>query len=204
MDILLTKDNDSSQLARVICLLFHPLFLGLFVLFVTDYLASNSISHALYWSTIVAVFTCVMGLFYIRQLAQNKMSDFGNIASIRSRLYAVGFVLAMVIFSLFYWLSAPVSLIVCTVAGIVLVALATVANQFVQIPVSALACGASFATALTTPFLWLSILLFLVMVITAWARYEVNKHTWQSILTAWALSIPTTYFIITSLISYFS
>lgn len=206
MDFLLTKpeeNTNSDVLAKAICLLFHPLLLGLVTLFVTDYLTYSSVSHSLYWTGIVAGFTMLMGAFYIVQLNRKKASDFANIAEIRPQLYLVAFVVSLTILALFYGLNAPTSLIACTITGAVLVMLAGISNKiFVRTPISAIACGSSFATALVMPFWTLAVALLGVMVLTGWARNRVNGHTWQEIVIAWALSIPTTYILITLLLRY--
>lgn len=189
--------SGRERLARQLSIIGHP-----FILLVV-YVAVASSAHVSWQNTIWAV-AIVLGVsilpmtLYLCRLVRQGRSNF-DISSQDKRgpAYALGLVLGVVLWVIFYWLGTPEELLRHLVIGIAMVVVASLINLRLKVSLhSAFSGWVASALLHFQPILGVGVILLALAVM--WSRLELKRHTLPEVGTGFLLgllmSLPVHFF----------
>jgi membrane-associated phospholipid phosphatase len=182
-----------KRLARGISEIFNPLFVALPTFLVIALASAPDALHALLWWIVVGLGTSVAPyLFVLRGARRGRYSD--HHVSIREQRFIpllFGAAAATIAFVLLLLLHASRSLIATVTAVIVVLIIATAITRYWKISLH-LVGMAGAVTVVVLLFGPLFLLLLPLVVIVAWARWQVGAHTLLQALAGTALAVSVT------------
>lgn len=176
--------------ARLISLVFHPFIVSPAAIVLVMKLDGVSLAVALAWSAVCAGLVIVPVLLYLAyNLARKQYTDADiSVREDRYGIYAFGTACMMFCLAALFWLDAPRELLKIFSGGLVTIIAFGLMTRFwtkVSVHVGLLSAA---TTAVAFHSLSLGAVLGAVVLLVAWSRWMLGRHTIAEMAIGWATS----------------
>lgn len=176
--------------ARLISLVFHPFIIAPVAIVLVMKLDGISLVTALAWAAVCADLVIVPVLLYLAyNLARKQYTDADiSVREDRYGIYAFGTACMVFCLAALFWLDAPRELLKLFSGGLVTIMVFGLMTRFwtkVSVHVGLLS-AATTAVAFHSPPL--GALLGAIMLLVAWSRWVLGRHSIEEVLVGWATS----------------
>ena len=179
-----------KRIANLTSNLLSPFWIGLVLIPIVSFQAAASVSDAIKWWLILTALSILpIFLFAVYLARRNRLdSAFANVGKRRTRIYALGVILAAVSCIILLSLEAPLILLALVVAGFS----ATVIFMCVNLRWKISLHTAVITAAVTVLFIlygFMSTASIVLIPLVAWARIELGHHSLAQVVTGALLAV---------------
>lgn len=194
----MNKESDQVKhlLAEVVSWLFFPPLVSavFFVFLIFKY--SQDLSQGLGWLVMISPFILFVPMvFFAVSYKLGWITDLDMSKRDERPTFLFVFIFMLLVSSvILYWIKVPVSIFVYTFSGLVMTLATSIITLFWKISFHT-AATTSVVTAITILGGWGFAYLFLLVLIIAWARVKLKKHTIWQVTGGAVVSFVTTIFV---------
>lgn len=164
-------------LAKIIASVLHPATLVLPAVFLIVFQSVGSASSAFIWTFVSLVFTAIVAAFVLFGVKKGFFSDMDvSIKKQRVILYPFVVIVTLCFAGFIYFFNGPMSLTIASILFVFALVVMDVINVRIKASVH-VATVASIVTGVASAYGGITVLLFLLIPLVAWARIIEKRHT---------------------------
>lgn len=178
--------------AKLISVVFNPIFLISLVPYILVFKATNDVSAATYWTLFSLVFIGILSIFIFIGIELGFFSDLDiSKRSQRPLLFTFSIFLSASYVVFLYILKAPSILFIAIFALLLGLTVFELANRYTKVSIH-VATIAAFTSSLFIVYDGIFVLSLFLIPFVAWARIETKNHTRRQAVLGAILGILTT------------